>query len=267
VPGVRAGSPVAPPGGTQGQIPRVSPGQRAPGSEALAAALTPLDFGEAPRIGVLGDPGGGKTRALEEIVRAYLSQSIGAVIVIDAKAERRFDSLPVSPPPAVRSSPADYAAHPPPPGTRVIVARAPLTDENDPEAWARFAVGLAERRWPSLTVNDELAQATAGMSFRKGTVMIPRTFVRGRTQGLAQAWGTTSPHDVPTVIYESTDEIWQFKTSGMALGILGRRNYLRGIDPEVIEHLAGYPLPPRDRGEFVRLVRGRPWDGKIYKFV
>jgi len=267
VPGVRSSPPVEAPREKQRPVSGVSAGQRAPGAEALAAALAPLDFGEAPRIGVLGDPGGGKTRALEEIVRAYLAKSIGGVIVIDAKAERRFDSLPVSPPPAVRSSPSDYAAHAPPPGTRVIIARAPLTDENDPEAWARFAVGMAQSRWPSLTVNDELAQATAGMSFRKGTVMIPRTFVRGRTQGLAQAWGTTSPHDVPTVIYESTDEIWQFKTSGMALGILGRRNYLRGIDPEVIERLAGYPLPPRERGEFVRLVRGRPWDGKIYKFV
>lgn len=225
-----------------------------------------MDFGEAPRIGVLGDPGGGKTRALEAIATGYLGKSIGFVLVIDAKGERRFDRLPVSPPPAVRTSPAHYASAPPPPGTRVIVARAPLTEENDPEAWARFTVGMAGDRWPSLTVNDELAQATRGMSFNKGTVMIPRAFVRGRTQGLAQAWGTTSPHDVPTVIYESTDEIWLFKSSGMALKLLRRRDYLRGIEDETIEGLSGYPLPPVERGEFVRLVRGRAWDGRIYKF-
>lgn len=267
MPGVRSGSPVEAPRQQQQPVPEHAPGERAAGAEALAAALAPLEYGEAPRVGVLGDPGGGKTRALEAIVAGYLCRSVGFVIIIDAKAERRFDSLAVSPPPAIRSSPADFAAHPPPPGTRVLIARAPLTDENDPEAWAKLAVSMAERRWPSLTVNDELAQATRGMSFARGTVMIPRTFVRGRTQGLAQAWGTTSPHDVPTVIYESTDEIWQFKTSGMALKLLRRRDYLRGIDDEVIEHLAGYPAPPAERGEFVRLVRGRPWDGRIYKFV
>lgn len=256
-----------PPGSTSGQVSQLPPGQRSAGSEALTAALAPLDFGEAPRIGLLGDPGGGKTRAAEEIVKGYLARAPGIVVIVDAKAERRFDGLPVSPPPAVRVSPADLAAHPPPPGTRVIIARAPLTDENDPEAWARFTCNLAERRWGSLTVNDELAQATHGMSWRKGTVFLPRTFIRGRTQGLSQLWGTTSPHDVPTAVFESTDEIWQFKTSGMALRVLARRDYLRGIEPETIERLAGYPLPPAERGEFVRLVRGRPWDGRIYKFM
>lgn len=185
------------------------------------------------------------------------------VLVLDAKGERRFDDLPGA---IVRTSPADFAANAPPPGTRIIVFRAPLTSDIDPEQIARFAVGMSERRWPSLTVHDELAQASAGASWKRGAVVLPRTFVRGRTQGLAQVWCTTSPHDVPTVVYETSSEIWQFKTSGMAIDLLGRRNYLRGIDPAVIENLSGYPAPPGERGEFVRLVRGQPWDGRVYKF-
>jgi hypothetical protein len=267
VPRLRDVAPVPAGGGERPELPRADTPHLSSGDEAVAAALAPLDFGEAPRIGLLGDPGGGKTRAAEEIVKAYLAKSPGWVIVIDAKGERRFDSIPVSPPPAVRSSPAHFTAEPPPPGTRVIIARAPLTDDNDPEAWAHFAVSMAEHRWPSLTVHDELAQATAGVNWQRGAKFLPRTFVRGRSQGIAVLWCTTSPHDVPVVAFDASDSILQFKTSGVGIQLLGRRNYLRGIEHETIEQLKGYPLPPRERGEFVRLVRGQPWDGKRYKFV
>jgi hypothetical protein len=41
----------------------VGPAHR-PGSEAIAAALEQLDYGEAPQIGILGDTGCGKTTIL-----------------------------------------------------------------------------------------------------------------------------------------------------------------------------------------------------------
>lgn len=187
------------------------------------------------------------------------------VIVIDAKAEGRFDRLAVTPPPAVRLSPADYAANRPEPGTRVVIFRQGFDGDVNVDEIARFAAGLAEQRWGSLTVNDELAQACTGGQWRSGTIMLPRLFVRGRTKGVAQLWGTTSPHDVPTTVFDGSDVILQFATSGLALRLLRDREYLRGIDPAIIEALKGYPLPPAERGEFVLLRRRVPWDGKVYK--
>lgn len=252
--------------GEEPPVSSASAHRRAPGSEAVREILAPLAFGEAPRIGCLGDPGGGKTEAARAVALEYTRQATGLVVVLDAKGERRFDDLPLDPPPIVRVSPADLAGRPGPPGTRVVVARAPLTEDIDPEAWARFVVGLAEGRWGSLTIHDELAQASAGASWRRGSVFLPRTFVRGRSQGLGVLWCTTSPQDVPVVAFEVSDTILQFKTSGMAIDLLDRRKYLRGIEPETIEALAGYPLPPSERGEFVLLRRGQPWNGIVYKF-
>jgi hypothetical protein len=257
---VPAGRRQAPP------LPKVSKGRLAPGVEACAAALETLDFGEAPRIGLLGDTGGGKTRAAQEIALAYLRRAPGLVVVVDAKGERRFDDLAVSPPPEVRLSPADYAARPVAQGCRVVIFRSGLMGEVSPEEIAHFTAALAERRWGSLTINDELDQAAKGGQWRRGSVFLPRSFIRGRTAGLAQVWGTTSPHNVPLEAFDQSSEIWCFKMAGLGLRLLADREYLNGIEPRAIEQLAGYPLPPEERGQFVRLQRGRPWNGLVYKF-
>jgi hypothetical protein len=199
-------------------------------------------------------------------VLAYLRRAPGLVCIVDAKGERRFDDLPVSPPPEVRISPADYAARPVQQGCRVVIFRASLMGEVNPEEIAHFTAALAERRWGSLTLNDEFDQAVRNGHWKKGTVFLPRAFIRGRSSGQAQVWCTTSPHNVPLEPFDQSSEIWQFKTAGLGLRLLRDREYLNGIDPKVIEQLAGYPLPPEDRGEFVRLQRGRPWDRRIYKF-
>jgi hypothetical protein len=247
-------------------LPPVSKGRISPGVEACAAALETLDWGEAPRIGLLGDTGGGKTRAAQEIALTYLKRAPGLVVVVDAKGERRFDDLPVKPPPEVRLSPADYAARPTQPGSRVVIFRTGMMGEVSPEEIAHFTAALAERRWGSLTINDELDQAARGGQWKKGAVFLPRSFIRGRTQGIAQVWGTTSPHNVPLEAFDQSSEIWCFKMAGMGLRLLGEREYLNGIEPRTIEQLAGYPLPPEERGQFVRLQRGRAWDGRVYKF-
>lgn len=189
------------------------------------------------------------------------------VIVIDFKGEGRFDRLPVAHPPAVRVSPADYAAHPDP-NARVIVFRGDLFrgETASPEQIARFQWALAERRWPSLLVNDELTAATTHGQWKPRTKWLPQAFVTGRTKGVGQLWGSTSPLEIPAEPFEESHCILVFKLAGLGLRVLKRRNYLQGIDPSVIEGLAGMPLPPEQRGEFVLLRRGVRWDGKIYKF-
>ena len=52
----------------------------------------------------------------------------------------------------------------------------------------------------------------------------------------------------------------------LAAWLLRRRDYLGGDVERVIPALPGDDLPPEQRGEFVLLRRGRPWDGRIYKF-
>lgn len=148
----------------------------------------------------------------------------------------------------------------------MVIFRASLMGEVNPEEIAHFTAALAERRWGSLTVNDELDQAVNEGHWKSGTVFMKRAFIRGRTAGLAQVWGTTSPHEVPRVAFEHSSEIWCFKMAGLGVRLLREREYLTGIDPGVIEGLAGFPLPPEQRGEFVRLQRGRAWDGRVYKF-
>jgi hypothetical protein len=138
--------------------------------------------------------------------------------------------------------------------------------EVSPEEIARFTAGLAEKRWPSLTINDELDQAVSGGHWKTKSVFVKRVFVRGRTAGLSQVWGTVSPHEVPLQAFEQSSEIWCFKMAGLGVRLLREREYLQGIEPGVIENLAGFPMPPEKRGEFVRLVRGQPWDRKIYRF-
>lgn len=246
---------------------KVPKGRISPGAEACAAALETLDWGEAPRIGLLGDTGSGKTRAAQEIGLAYLRRAPGLVVVIDAKGERRFDDLQVSPPPEVRLSPADYAARPVQQGCRVVIFRTGMMGEVSPEEAAHFTAALAERRWGSLTINDELDQAAKAGQWKRGSVFLPRSFIRGRTQGLAQCWGTTSPHNVPLEAFDQSSVIWCHKMAGMGLRLLGDREYLNGFhSTTIIEELAGYPLPPEERGQFVKLERGRRWDGHIYKF-
>lgn len=166
----------------------------------------------------------------------------------------------------MRISPADYAARPVQPGCRVVIFRVGMMGEVNPEEIAHFTAALAERKWGSLTVNDELDQAVTEGHWKSRSVFMPRMFVRGRTAGLAQLWGTVSPHEVPRQAFEQSSEIWCFKMAGVGLRLLREREYLNGIEAGTIEQLAGYPLPPEERGEFVRLQRGRAWDGKIYKF-
>lgn len=263
---MRGGTPKPAPRGRQSALPAVSPGVRAPGDEAIREALASLvRGGEAPRIGLVGNTGGGKTEIAKHIVAAYLAASPGPVLIIDAKAERRYDDLPGA---IVRESVAHLGADWPA-GARVIVIRPRIFEgaDADPEAVAELQWRLAGRRWPSLVVNDELVPHAAHHGqWRRGAHFLPRAFVQGRSHGLAQLWGTTALQAVPIEAADQSSVIFALQTAGLGLRILDDRNYLVGVPSGTVEGLAGYPLPPEQRGEFLALRSGIPWDGCVYKF-
>lgn len=200
-------------------------------------------------------------------MQAYLAASPGPVIVIDAKAERRYDD--VAPGTIVRESVAHLGAGLPP-DARVAIIRPRIFEgaDADPEAVADLQWRLAGARWPSLVVNDELVPHAAHHGqWRRGSRMLPRAFIQGRTHGLAQLWGTTALQAVPIEAADQSSVIFVLQTAGLGLRILDDRNYLVGVPPGTVEALAGFDRPPEERGEFLALRSGVPWDGVVYKFV
>jgi hypothetical protein len=244
----------------------VSPGHRAPGAAAVSAALASLARGgEAPRIGLVGNTGGGKTEIARHIVKAYLAASPGFVFVVDAKAERRYDDLPGA---VVRES-VSHLANDWPTGARLIIIRPRIFEgsDADPEAIAALQWRCAGRRWPSLAVNDELVPHAADYGqWRRGSKMLKRSFIQGRTHGLTQLWGTTALQAVPIEAADQSSVIFTLQTAGLGLRLLNERNYLVGVPPGTVERLAGFERPPAERGEFLALRSGVPWDGYVYKF-
>lgn len=266
VPRVRSDSPVPAPRRPQHALSTLAPRGLTAGAAALSAALASVvRGGEAPRIGLVGNTGSGKTTAAREIVRAWLTHSPGLAVVVDAKAERRYDDLPGA---VVRESLAHYADERPPPGARLLILRPSIFDgaEADPEAAAAFCWRLAGRRWPTLLVNDELVPHAAHHGqWRRGMTALPRAFIQGRVHGLSQLWGTTALQGVPVEAADQSSVILVFQTAGLGLRILGDRNYLVGVPPGTVEGLAGFDRPPDERGEFLALRSGVPWDGRIYR--
>ncbi len=239
-----------------------------PGDEAAAEALASLDFGEAPQVGLLGDTGCGKTVAAAALIELYLRKSPGWVLVVDDKetspryagqCRRDVDEL--------RSKPVD------PNGRRVIVFRGVPSQgvQADPEevaelAWKRAALGRK-----SLVVHDELVAGRSefikSRQWRKGITHIPKSFTLGRSPGISDLWGAQSPQEVPLDPFEQSHAILCFRLAGLGLETLRRRDYLQGGAELVIPKLPGPPLPPDQRGVFVLLRRGQPWNGKRYKFA
>jgi len=239
-----------------------------PGIEAADALLAPLDYGEAPQGGILGDTGTGKTVASGEIVERRLSKAPGLVLVVDDKERRsRFVGQE-------RKDVADLVAHPyDPAGRRVIVFRGDVAagESADPEEVAELAWRRAARGRASYVVHDELVagreEIIKSRQWRKGITYIPRSFTKGRAAGVGDLWGAQSPQDVPIEPFEQSSAILCFRLAGLGLERLRERNYLEGGAGEVIEKLPGMDRPPNERGAFVLLQRGQLWNRKIYRFA
>jgi hypothetical protein len=238
-----------------------------PGAEAIDEALAQLEYSEAPQIGVLGDTGCGKTTLTLELVQAYLRGSPGSVLIVDDKElttkysgqERRDREDLVA-------RPVDFQLG------RVVVFRGDVgrgqrvnLEEVAELAWVRVGKGRK-----TLVVYDELIagreELCKNQQWRKGVTWVPRSFTMGRSPGIADIWGAQEPADVPREVFNQSSAIFTFRLAGTGLQRLQERGYLEGGAADVVPRLPGPPLPPSQRGEFVLLRRGQPWNRKIYKF-
>lgn len=243
------------------QIP--SPEACVPGAEAAEEAWSSLQYGEAGRIGVIGDTGAGKSTAMRALIREYMKRSPGLVVVIDDKGPRqRFEGQARRDIADLRKNPMD------PKGPRVVVLRGDCFAgyKVDREEVADYSWKIVGRHQPCLVVNDELKEAAAGGQWKSGSLWLPRSFSQGREVGLSQLWGTQDTQEVPPEAFNQTRVIFCFKIAGNGLRLLGQRNYTigEGVE-EALPALPGEDDPPALRGAHVMLRRGKPWNGKFYR--
>lgn len=238
------------------------------GKIAAEIALSPLDHGEGPRIGVLGDSGVGKTEAMRRMVNAYLAKMNKykpAVFIIDDKEARaQFEGQE-------RRDRLDLANNPAQPGTPVVFRGDRFSRSHgdvDPEDIADIQWNLAQKGRPSLVVYDELDKAANMRMWKSGDRSPVRwAFIKGRSSGAASLWGTQETQAVPAEAFNQSSNLLVFRMMGNPLRLLGERGYLEGGEVgRVIATLPGDELPPNQRGYFVLLRRGRPWDQRVYRF-
>ncbi len=250
-------------GGQRAAVPGARPGTLLPGARAIDLVFAPLAWGEAPRVGVLGDSGTGKTEAERHLVAEYTRRVPGVAIVIDDKEIRpRFAGQ-------YRRDTSEIAADKPIAEPRVLVLRGEARTgvQVDQESVARLAWAMAGRRRPVLVVYDELSRSAKKGEWKRGVEKLPTSFGQGRAVGISSIWGTQSPQEVPLEAFEQASIIICFRLDGRGLNLLRFRNYVQTDELEAkIRSLPGDDLPPDQRGEFVLLRRGRPWDGYSYRF-
>jgi energy-coupling factor transporter ATP-binding protein EcfA2 len=239
-----------------------------PGEEAAAIAFAQLDYGEAPQVGLLGDTGTGKTTAAVELVKLYLKKSSGSVFIVDDKGIRsRFEGQERRDRDDLRERPIDWQV-----GRVTIFRGEPMRAVMvDVEEVAELAWVRAGRARKTLLLVDEMISGREELSknnqWRSGVTWYPKGFTGGREPGVGNLWGAQSPQLVPVEPFEESSVILCFRLGGMGLAKLKERGYLEGGAGEAIARLHGPPDdPPETRGDFALLRRGRPWDGKIYKF-
>ncbi len=238
------------------------------GKIAAEIALAPLAHGEGPRIGVLGDSGCGKTEAMRRIVAAYAEKMKAkkpAIFIVDDKEARaQFEGQERRDRLDLRNNPANS-------GAPVVFRGDRFSREHgevDPEDIAEIQWNLAQKGRPSLVVYDELDKAAISGFWKKGDASTVRwAFIKGRSSGAASLWGTQETHAVPREAFNQSTCLLVFRMQGNPLRLLDERGYLQGGDVKrVIATLPGDELPPNQRGYFVLLTRGRPWDQKVYRF-
>jgi len=232
------------------------------GDCAVDVALYSLKFGEGPCVAIVGDRGTGKSTAMKAICAGYLKRSVGLVLACDAGGHSGFVGQQ-------RVDVSDMRARPiaPEPRAVVFVGDPWAGIDPNPEAVSEFAWQVSARRVPTLQAVDELKWAARGGWWRKGVKRLPQSCSQGRKHGVGIVWASQSPQDAPREAFEEASLLICYRLAGLGLDRLADRNYLRGIDREVIEGLPGDRVPPLERGRCVILRRGEEWDGKFYRFT
>lgn len=232
------------------------------GDSATSAILYSLTYGEAPCTGVVGDRGTGKSYAMRAICAAYLKCSVGLVLACDKDGGSGFEGQR-------RRDMMDLQARPlePSPRSVVFVGDSFAGVDPNPEEVAAFAWRLAARKTPTCVVVDELKWAARNGWWRKDVKWLPQCCSEGRKHGVGILWASQSPQDAPREAFEEAGVVICYRLAGLGLDRLEERGYLRGLDRALVEDLPGDDSPPSERGRCVILRRGRPWDGKFYRFT
>jgi hypothetical protein len=238
-----------------------------PGEWATEIALRCIDYGEAPRIIFLGDSRCGKTHAMREFIKAYRRKAPNSVVLIvdDKESRPQFEGQYFRDVHDLDVRKAD------PHGPPVIVFRGDgqSLQSVDAEQVCRRQleiVNLPKRR-PCLVVYDELDRAAANGQWKAGKdSVIGWAFGKGGSQGAASFAGTQETEDLPRQPFNQSTHIVCVRMTGNPVRLLKQRNYLIGGVERVLPLLPGSELPPSERGYFVMLERGRPWDGRVYRF-
>jgi hypothetical protein len=235
------------------------------GEIAAAKALTSLRYGEGPRVGFLGDTRCGKTEAMRRLIARYLRASGGVVIIADDKDPRRAQFAGQE-----RRDRAELLARPvDPAGPRVIVLRGDPNNIRgglDPEDVARVQWDLVRKGRASLGVYDEIDRAAKDGQWIAQPSLIAWSFKQGSGVGAGEFWGGQETEEIPRQAFNQSTHIIVFRCAGNPVRLLKRRNYCTGGVDKIIPQLPGDELPPAQRGYFVLLERGRPWDGFVYRF-
>lgn len=241
------------------------------GNEAARIALHGLTQGEAPRVGVLGDSGVGKSIAMMHLIQAWRkAMPKGLVLIVDDKGPKL--EIPIKG--QERQDVVDLKQNPlNPTGPQIITFRGDpydLEQEVDPEDIAKIQWTLSRARppRPTLAVYDELDKACNYAQWKYGDRSVIRwTFKKGRAVGTSVIWGTQETQGVPADAFNQSSTILAFKMVGTPVRLLKERQYLEGGADRVLPQLPGDDVPKSQRGHFLLLRRGRIWDGKIYRFA
>lgn len=239
--------------------------QAVDGRLAAQQALTSIRYGEGPRVGVIGDTRCGKSEVMKWMIGLYLKSCRGIVLIADDKYPDRAQYAG-----HLRRDIADLESRPPEGEPRVVVLR------GDPSKGARGGLDLesiARKQWDmarhkreSVAVYDELDRACNGGQWLQQPSDIGWTFGKGGGGGIGAFWGLQETESAPREPFNCSTHIIVVRCVGNPVRLLKARGYCEGGADRVIPRLPGDELPPAQRGYFLLLARGRPWDGHVYRF-